>query len=468
MAIFVLSDELHMLQGFTDDETQLLAALSVKSAGSNLSATPAANQASSDLTRTEGNQNGADSAQSASYQTVLGMLKHMETSEGIYLIDRRVDMTADALQEIARFLVGIPGRKNLIWLSAGFPAGILSDSDLSSRDSFEVTRNYSSTIMKVSDLLSLSHIAVYPVDVRGLQVNPMFSAASNQTFEPGTGKDLKAVRNFASQNNSEHATMESIANETGGHAFYNVNGLAEAADQAVREGSINYTLTYSPERPFDGSLRHIRVEVSKPGYHLSYRRSYFASNLENAAGESNNSPSNLLATTLQHGAPMAHELFFEAQVQVSGDPVPATADQMELLSHYEALNLQGKTYVCNFQRPPLEMQRYTIHYGLLLRQIGLTSAPDGKHHGTLEFSVVAFDADGKKLAGLRSAVEDTINLERYKLMQSVGYQFVQAIDVPVQAAFMRLAVRDLSDNRLGCLELRLPLAPAPQIVQGVR
>ena len=41
--------------------------------------------------------------------------------------DLRVQMTLNALTALARTLAGYPGRKNLIWVSAAFPANLFVD-----------------------------------------------------------------------------------------------------------------------------------------------------------------------------------------------------------------------------------------------------------------------------------------------------------------------------------------------------
>jgi VWFA-related protein len=471
-AIFVLSDRLHMLQGFTDDENQLIAALNAQTAQSHkstlLQSGAEITQQSDSLARTEGNQNASADDRNLTFQTISTMLKHMETVESSALLDRRVYITADALEEIARFLVGLPGRKNLLWLSGSFPTGILPDASLGGRDSLDITRNYSATVMKASDLLNLSHVAVYPVDVRGLQVNPMFSAASNQTFEPGSGRDLKAVDDFRKDQTAGHATMDTMADETGGRAFYNTNGLKEAVATAVDDGSTYYTLTYSPSNTtVDGRLRHVSVELTGPnaaGYKLAYRRSYFADNLDAKAQAVADTPADPLTSTLQHGAPAARELFFEAHLQTYGPPTPATDAQLEVLAQYEARSRPTRSKTTKpteviRNKTPVLMQRYVITYGLLLRQLTLTSSPDGSHRGNLEFALMSYDDDGLALNGIRSTIADIIRPDRYAHIAASGYEVVQTVAVPVTASSLRLAVRDNGSHQLGSTEVRLPLAP---------
>jgi len=468
VAIFVLSDKLHMLQGFTDDDDQLIAALNQQKSklykSSELQAPGEATQQSDSLAKTEGNQSGASASQDVSFQAMSQMLTHMEAIESSAMLDQRVLITTDALEEIARFLVGLPGRKNLLWLSGSFPEGILPDASLGGRDTFEVTRNYSSTLVEVTDLLNLSHIAVYPVDVRGLQVNPMFSGSNRQTYEPGAGKDAKAAQDFSRQNDAEHATMNVVADQTGGRAFYNTNGLKEAVATAMAEGSVYYTISYSPSEPkLDGGVRHVKVEIFPhaslaSGYQLSYRRTYFADKLDAEVAQSADSPNDPLAVALGHGAPAAHELFFEAHLQTYGQPTVATPEQMAVLAQYEATASGKKHTPAASDKKPVMMQRYVIEYGLLLRQLQLTAGDDGLRRGDLELAVMSYDADGNALNGIRSQVHEAMPPERYERLLKGAYQVLQTVAVPEQAAFLRLAIRDSDANHMGSLEVRLPLA----------
>jgi hypothetical protein len=41
------------------------------------------------------------------------------------------------------------------------------------------------------------------------------------------------------------------------------------------------------------------------------------------------------------------------------------------------------------------------------------------------------------------------------------FRVQQKIDVPLNAVSLRLGVRDLSTDRMGTMEIRLPLAPEP-------
>ena len=78
----------------------------------------------------------------------------------------------------------------------------------------------------------------------------------------------------------EHMTMEQMASDTGGQAFYNTNGLSAAVGKALDAGSNYYTLTYTPsDRNWDGSYRNIHVRwqgLLRLWPASSYRHGYYA------------------------------------------------------------------------------------------------------------------------------------------------------------------------------------------------
>ena len=60
--------------------------------------------------------------------------------------------------------------------------------------------------------------------------------------------------------------MEAMAEDTGGTPFYNTNGLTQAVQKAIRNGSNYYTLTYSPnDTVWDARFRAIKVRWTSRG-----------------------------------------------------------------------------------------------------------------------------------------------------------------------------------------------------------
>jgi VWFA-related protein len=480
IAIFVLSDKLHLLQGFTDNTDELTRAIDSKSghiaqstqlssAGSTATSAETLAPSTAASTALQPENAPASSSQNNVNQTVdqtVSSLQAAEALEQSYLLDQRIEITLDGLTEVGRFLSGLPGRKNLVWLSASFPAGILPDGNVNvnSLSQDQSTRNYGEDVKRATDMLNVSHVAVYPVDVRGVILPDAggYSAASNVSYGQNGRAAAAALASVARDRTSEYSTMDSIADSTGGHAFYSTNDLQGAVNEAMENGSTYYSMTYSPSNAkLDGSLRKIRVTLDKPGYKLSYRTTYYADDLQRAEQEVADAPQSPLSPSLERGAPVSHELLVEARLQAVGEPVAATPKQLEMLAEYESMTAKNKKGKKAALPANLMMQNYLITYGLIPRQLELRTEPGGVHKASLELGVLSYDQDGRKLNGVDSKIEDNIPPQRYALIPEEGYHLYQTVTIPVTASSVRLAVRDVAANHIGSLEVPLPLAKTP-------
>ncbi len=168
--------------------------------------------------------------------------KAVDEMSKLVIIDN-VARTTQALSAIAKHLAGVPGRKNLVWISASFPL-VIADA--------HYRRDFTSEVQKATRMLNEANVAVYPVDARGL-----------------TGRGL-TIGNID--------TLNTVAAETGGQAFYATNDLKGAIRQAVSDSEITYTLGfYVQQDALDGNFHDLRVKVAKSGLDVRYRKGYFAS-----------------------------------------------------------------------------------------------------------------------------------------------------------------------------------------------
>jgi VWFA-related protein len=450
-AIFVLSEKLQLLQGFTDDERQLVAAMNRKEAGAYASGryqTPEqVHETSAQLSESDllPNNPGA--------QGLLDRMEHMESVSGNYYLTQRIETTVSAFAEIARFVNGLPGRKNLIWLSGSFPASILPGSDPT--NPFGTSLTYSAELRQMADLFTVGQIAVYPVDIRGLMVNPVYGAGNPHVYR-SSGSFGDAHARFGQQLAAEHDTMDKIAEDSGGHAFYDTNGLQKAIATGTDDGANYYTLGYTPtNKTFDGGLRKIRVSLGHKGYHLAYRRSYLADDNTALAEKTTGAPSDPVEVAMRRGAPPAHTLVFEAHVMLEGAPEPVTPAQINQLSQFPAFASQKKW-------DAVKMQGYTVDFAVLGRQLTFAAAASGAHSGKFEFVFAAYSADGHTMIGQRLQTEEAFSPKDFDEVRSRAYRVRQQLDIPNDAAYLRLAVRDVIGNRLGSMEIPLPLAPEAQ------
>jgi VWFA-related protein len=459
IAIFVLGEKLQMLQGFTDDQTRLLAAANSRSAGSRPSRLLGTNTDASEAAA------ALDADLPTGAVNVLDNLKSLESTETTFFQQQRLDITVDAFTEIARFLAALPGRKSLIWLSGSFPGAVLPSSDPAvsgTANEFGDAYSYDDRMRTAEDLLSEAHVAVYPVDVRGLQVNPAFTATTRSGIGPGANA---AISRFDDQQSAEHQTMDSVADSTGGRAFYNTNGLGEAMHSAMTDGSTYYTLVYAPTNTkFDGRWRTVKVVLREPGYHLSYREGYFAGTEAPPPGSvaptvaEKSAQDIFLDASMEHGAPASTQLFFSTGVYPVGGIVAATPAEMEALKNFEKIKLRKIKH--KLEPEALRVQHYRVSFAVLGRSLELPAQAEGKYESNMTFALAAYTADGTVTNGMQVDVRNLVPLLQYAKIRTEGYRAELNFVSPVDADWMRIAVRDNVSGHLGTVEIPLP-QPAP-------
>jgi VWFA-related protein len=163
--------------------------------------------------------------------------------EQLFFMNNRVTDTLLTLRDIATRLARVPGRKSLVWLSAGFPIVVGPGAIPGSRPAEVV---FWEQVDQLLERLNRSDVAVYAVDARGLAVDS---------------------RGYP-------ATLQEFAERTGGTAFVDRNDLDEGMRLALEDMRVSYILGFHvPENAAPG-LHEIRVTVNRPGVRLRYRASY--------------------------------------------------------------------------------------------------------------------------------------------------------------------------------------------------
>ena len=112
-----------------------------------------------------------------------------------------------------------------------------------------------------------------------------------------------------------HATMNTLAERTGGKAFYNTNDLDKAVLAGMDDGATYYTLGYYPtSRQWDGKFRKLQIKTARADVKLRYRSGYFAID---PAGYPQKDPrlrAHDLIQALSLESPAATALLFQARV----------------------------------------------------------------------------------------------------------------------------------------------------------
>jgi VWFA-related protein len=343
-------------------------------------------------------------------------LQDFQAEEQAFRTDMRVQITMDAFKRLARNLAGYPGRKNLVWLSGSFPLSIMPDSSLSSP--FAVQRQYGDQLRDTAGMLTDAQVAIYPVDARGLVVLMPDASQSGRAFGGRNGgQALRA--NMARQSaalQSSHDAMNELADQTGGHAYYNRNDIDRAIALSVAEGSTYYTLGYYPEdKDWDGKFRKIEVKVKRSGLKLHHRRGYFAIDPEKANKENEKAARREFLIALNPESPMSTSLPFVVRV------TPPTKDQHSVLLDF---SIEPKAIAFD---------------------------PQGElHHAQIDFISIAFDSKGKKqVANQADTMDANLKPNTYSEVMKSGLRMRQKLDLAPGKYLLKFGVRDTHSNLIG-------------------
>ena len=444
IAIFGLTTHLTLLQGFTSDPDVLKALINKK----NPQASPLLNDAVSGVDSDSLADSFSNFGNDPSTADVMANMQQFDAMQQSFKQQMRTQYTLDAMNQLARYLAGIPGRKNLIWFSGAFPLNVMPDGDLS--DPFAAVASSEDEFRETTNLLTLSQVAVYPVDARGLMTSPVFDASvSGSKFAKNPGAFAAANAKFLQQTAEEHMTMAQIAESTGGRAFYNTNGLSQAVTKAIDSGSNYYTISYSPTNmKWDGGFRKIEIRVNKPGLTLAYRRGYYAvppgdrpGNEVDPATVAANAPfgRDPMRAAMMRGGPDPTEIIFKARVQ------PMTAAPEDQIAPGNLLNPKIKT------KGPFV--RYAIDIAADPR-VMLTTAANGYHQGAAQFLTYVYDQDGNIINLADNRTHANLPPEAFAESLRVGLHWHQEISVPAKGNyFLRIGIHDLTGDRVGAIEV---------------
>jgi len=432
MAIFELTSDLRLLQGFTSDPEVLRKALTSPKAVAHTSRLVDDPPCGSSPTE-ETDWSTPVRLDNPNYAAIMAGRECRDNA----MQDRSLS-TLQAMSELARYMGGLPGRKNLLWFSASFSAR-------------PNRSTVSDELDKTTALFAKSQVAVYPIVASGLIALP-----------PAR---LEVARGLLDKVDAAEITMERIAEDTGGKVFANSNDLAGAAEQAVNDGSNYYTLTYSPtNRDWKGEFRKVEVKLAQAGCTLAYRRGYYAEDVDKPTRKLEATAYNAVATdavpdpaktalhaAMQYGSPQPTDIVFKAEVN------PATASLENVVARGNSLSPKVSG--------PFE--RYVISIAALPTAFTFTRNTAGKIHMSAQLATSVYSADGALINAAAFKVEGDLDDAHYKSIMANGLKFKQEISVPVKGeSFLRIGVEDLATSRVGVVEipvakLKPPASAAP-------
>jgi len=236
VAIYTLTNQLHVLHDFTTDTAALLAALE-RHQTQDSAAAAASSYADSHV--------GGSQAPELDAMIDQGNAEIAAISRA-----RRAATTSLALQAIANQMAGLPGRKNLIWLAGEFPVAASG----------------------------MGALAVYPVDARGLPgMNEFMLSLDAKTTSSIHFGEAPMDQRGENDINASHAAMNMLAEHTGGRACINNNDIATCVSRAMDDARVTYVLYFTPSHEeWNGAFREIKIKLTRPGLEARYRKGYYA------------------------------------------------------------------------------------------------------------------------------------------------------------------------------------------------
>ncbi|HEY1923972.1 MAG TPA: VWA domain-containing protein [Candidatus Acidoferrum sp.] len=240
IALVSLSTNMRVDLDFTDDKAKVLSTLSAYTSSQG-----------------QGYDAGAEGSSEGQAETG-GSFTPDDTDYNTFTADRKLL----ALQSIMQSLGKISQKKSIIYFSNGITqSGVDNQSALRAATAAAVKAN----------------VSIYPLDVRGLQAFPPGGEAQNASLHGQSAYNGNAVFSDLNGNANSQETLSTLADDTGGKAFFDSNDFSGVFAQVQKDTSAYYVLGFTSTNPAkDGRFRHLKVQLNRQDVKLEYRSGYYA------------------------------------------------------------------------------------------------------------------------------------------------------------------------------------------------
>lgn len=400
---------IHVIHDFTSDSRVLAAALhKVKGDTSRMVTTPEEMESLTGSASPDGSAGVDPAAVQDEASKLQSMMEDAQLNFQSFQQRLAITYTLEGMQQVASAQGGVPGRKALIWASGGFPFSV-SDTTMTlapaGRDTLsDVLPLYERTWQLLND----AQIALYPIDVKGLQVN---NVANSSIRNPGANYS----RNMAWRQLDTQSAFQAFAAMTGGRAYYNSNDLVKGFREAVHDSSDYYMLGYYLGRSNNkAGWRRLAVKVKQEHVEVRARSGFFVSNTTTNPEKSRNS-----------------DLALAFQSPLDYTSLGLTAE----FGKTEASKEGGKRRV-----------NYQMHLSADPRLVDETD----NNHVVLEFMAMAKTPEGKPLDHPVGQILNVhVAADKLPMIQKKGVAYGGALDLAPGEYTVRFVVRDDLSGRIG-------------------
>jgi VWFA-related protein len=318
--------------------------------------------------------------------------------------------TMAALEQIAQAYSGLPGRKILLWASAGFPF-LLEDPKSIIGMNTDMVDSYE----RAWRALNAANIAVYPIDSEGL-INPTYGAFDvTKRNAPNIGPARLGRPPAYNRYLETRATMQSFADATGGKPCLDRNDLATCFDLAEKDSGSYYMLGYYlPEEDRTPGWHKLKVTVNTKHVHVRARSGFYVPDRSRPANES-------LKAELSNA--------FSSPLDYTG---------LQLFARW--VGRKNDTKVAGHIKATFEVA---------ILGSALTIDPGDNNHVNFEVAAVAYDEQGKIVGSVSKSIDGHLKPENAENIRKEGLRYQDEIGLPIGKYTMKLVVRDNLAAKMG-------------------
>lgn len=359
------------------------------------------------------------------------MTGFMQELSGTMAADYQRIATRDtllAMTQLAHAFQGIPGRKTLIWASAGFPFTI-DDPQSFARQGDDLRGEYEDAWRA----LNSANIAVYPVDLGALDFNPRELPSANSGISSSHIADIRgmnglkpALRLPYEKDSQQRLTLHAFADATGGQACVTVNELEKCFAEAVDDSRDYYLLGYYLAGDVQPGWRKIKVKVAGDGLHARCRTGFY------------------VAPKIPESADLRRKQLVDAlasPVQYTG--LRLTARLLPPASDHTSISGGRKTRIAEFM---LGVMGDSITFG-----------GEKGNAINLEVAALAFDSNRKSAATASQAIAVELKQEAVQRTLQTGLGVPEKLEIPLGKYEVKFAVRDNPSGLLGTVSVPIEL-----------
>jgi VWFA-related protein len=367
---------------------------------------------------------GADfsSLQGGSAAAGIAMLRAQAAAQRARLDSSRESqqalVTLECLEQIAKYFSAVPGRKSLIWVTTGFrfSQGAITG---------ELTRGTTpEDWQRAMRALEDANIAVYAIDVSGLiasggpppNLASLTSGIKAGGAEGGVGArsaSLESVSsgNLIDPNESRHMSMRSVADQTGGEAYYNSNNIGDLFRRAGDESGQYYILAYNATNAQKPGWRKLSVKVHRDGVKVRARSGYWFT--------------------------------------TSAKDTDAARQAEALMAAYSEVNFTALPFKGQWQQIEPAGNDRKVHFTLLIPPGVATVDAEHENHISIDFRIFAQNASGQQVGNIGQRLDRKLALDEISQIQTQGVSYLNALTLPPGQYVVHFVVRDNVKGALG-------------------